>query len=124
MLLLNIFDSKGIHYQIKSYQYPFVPPYAGCVPTLLISMWCEIFGKKIVFYLSCLWEAVHSFSGIIIDMSNFLHSSKVVMFYFLLQYDVEWRTNISIPLHGEYEIKILDVEAYEARLWSCNITVE
>ena len=39
------------------------------------------------------------------------------MCYYFLQYDDDWRVNIFIALHGSAKIKILDVAAYEARLW-------
>ena len=87
------------------------------MPTLVLSMWCDIFGQEIICYLSCLWETVNSFSDISIDMSIFLHSYEVVFFHYLLRYDVDWKTNILIEFHGGAKIKILDVAAYEERLW-------
>ena len=118
MLLPTILDYKVILYQIKVHWYLFVPPYDGCVATLVVSIWCDIFGREIVFYLSCLWESVHSFYGISIYMYIFLHTYEVVLFYYLLWYDVEYQANIFIPFHGGPQIKILDVAANEARLWS------
>ena len=57
-------------------------------------------------------------------MSSFFHSSEVVLLYYFLWYDVEWKADILITFHGGDQIKIIDVEAHEARLWSWNITVE
>ena len=57
------------------------------------------------------------FFDISIDMSIFLHSSEVLLFYYFFCYDVEWKVNIFIPFHGGSQIIIIDVEAHAAHLW-------
>ena len=84
--------------------------------TMVVSMWCNILGQEIIFYLSCLWEAVHYFSGIIIDMFIFLHNSMVVLCYYSISCDVDWKENMFIAYHGSAYIKIIDVAAHEMRL--------
>ena len=60
---------------------------------------------------------VNSFSDISIDISIFIHSSEVVLFYYFLRYDFVWKTNIFITFYGGAQIKILDVSALEAHFW-------
>ena len=75
--------------------------------TLVVSMRCNIYGKEVIFCLSCMWEAVHYFSDISIGISIFLNISEVILLYYLFQYGVEWKANIFIPFHGGYQEKLL-----------------
>lgn len=114
---VDILNAKVVNNQREGDGTSLVFEETGCVFRLVVARGREMFDEPIVGNFAGLWEAIHAFTNLDVNVAIVDFVREVVLVHDCFGYEVDWDAHVLVLCHGSFEVEVLDVGSEELGVW-------